>query len=252
MLYKFLLGCVLLLLGLSCAEAQVIHFPDPNFKEALLRKKIDTNNDGEIQVTEAQKVTKLYLEETAFSSMEGLKSFSHLEEFGTYKNRIRQVDLQGMLSLKRLYLVGSDIESLNIKGCSNLEHLSLTGNRLTGIDISEFRKLTMLSLNYNQLTKIEINNYPELKELNLSDNNITDFKISGCPKLESLLLRKNRIAGSLNLTEFPQLVAFSADNNPLSAVNIRGLRKLESFSCLYCNITTLNLSGAESLADLIW
>lgn len=252
MLHKFLPGFILLTLGFSFAQAQIVNFPDPHFKEALLKKKIDTNNDGEIQVAEARKVTKLYLEETAFSSMEGIKSFSNLEEFGTYKNKIRQVDLQGMLSLKRLYLVGSDVENLNIKGCTNLEHLSMTGNRLTSIDISEFRKLTMLSLNYNQLTKIEINNYPELKELNLSENNITDLRISGCPKLESLLLRKNKIAGSLNLTEFPQLVTFSADNNLLSAVDIRGLKKLTSFSCLYCNITTLNLSGAESLVDLIW
>ncbi|SJZ95083.1 Leucine Rich repeat-containing protein [Chitinophaga eiseniae] len=252
MLYKFLFGCVLLSLGLSCAEAQVVHFPDPHFKEALIRKKIDTNNDGEIQLSEAKKVTILYLEDTPFSSMEGLKSFSNLEEFGTYKNRIRQVDLQGMISLKRLYLVGSDIESLNIKGCTNLEHLSMTGNRLTDIDISAFKKLTELSLDYNQLTKMEINNYPELKVINLSENTISDLKISGCPKLESLRIRKNRITGNLHLTEFPQLTIFEADHNLLSSADIRGLKKLTTFSCLYCNITTLNLSGTESLVDLIW
>lgn len=252
MLHKFLFGCVLLSLGLSHAKAQNVHFADPNFKEALLRKKIDTNNDGEIQVSEAKKVTRLYLEDTPFSSMEGLKSFSNLEEFGTYKNRVRQVDLQGMLSLKRLYLVGSEIENLNIKGCTNLEHLSMTGNRLTDIDISAFKKLTELSLDYNQLTKIEISNYPELKVINLSENNISDLRISGCPKLESLRIRKNRIAGNLNLTEFPQLAIFEADHNLLSSVDIRGLKKLESFSCLYCNITTLNLSGAEKLVNLIW
>jgi len=252
MFWKIPLNCILLMLCFSSAIAQVVNFPDPNFKQALIKKKVDVNNDGEIQVAEAQKVTKLYLEETEFSTMEGIKSFSNLEEFGTYKNKIRQVDLQGMTSLKRLYLVGSKIEILNIKGCMNLEHLSLTGNALKDIDIREFKKLTELSLNYNQLTRIEISNYPGLKTVNLSENSIADFKISGCPKLESLLIRKNRIAGNLDLTGFPELLNFSADNNLLSAVDIRGLKKLESFSCLYCNVTTLNLSGAESLVDLMW
>ena len=249
---KILFSFILWTLFLPAVKAQVVNFPDPVFKQALIKKKVDVNNDGEIQVAEGEKVTKLYLEETAFLSMEGIKSFKNLEEFGTYKNKIRQVDLQGMTGLKRLYLVGSEIEILNITGCVNLEHLSLIGNRLKDIDITPFKKLTELSLNYNQLTRIEVSNYPELKTVNLSDNGITDFKINGCPKLQSLMIRKNRIAGSLDLTGFPDMRNFSADNNLLSTVNIRGLKKLESFSCLYCNITTLNLSGAESLVDLIW
>lgn len=249
---RILFGSILFTLCLSSAGAQVVNFTDPGFKQALIKKKVDANNDGEIQVAEAQQVTKLYLEDTAFSSMEGIQSFKNLVEFGTYKNKIKQVDLQGMASLKRLYLVGSEIETLNITGCVNLEHLSLIGNRLKEIDITPFKKLTELSLNYNQLTRIEIDNYPELKTVNLSDNSITHFKINGCPKLQSLMIRKNRVAGNIDLTGFPEMRNFSADNNLLSSVNIRGLKKLESFSCLYCNITTLNLSGAENLVDLIW
>ncbi|MEI2274426.1 leucine-rich repeat domain-containing protein [Sphingobacterium sp. ML3W] len=249
---KILFSFILLMLCLSSVNAQVVNFPDQSFKQALINKKVDANNDGEIQVSEAQKVTKLYLEETAFSSMEGIKSFKNLEEFGTYKNKIRQVDLQGMTNLKRLYLVGSEIEILNITGCVNLEHLSLIGNRLKDIDITAFKKLTELSLNYNQLTRIEIHNYPELRTVNLSNNSIVDFKIDSCPKLQSLMIQKNRIAGDLDLTRFLDMHDFSADNNLLSAVNIRGLKKLASFSCLYCNVTTLNLSGTESLVDLIW
>lgn len=252
MLSKILGGCFSVLVCLSSAKAQVVQFADPNFKQALINKKIDTNNDGEIQLSEAQKVTKLYLENVPFSSMEGIRSFTNLAEFGTYKNKIRQVDLHNMASLKRLYLIGGDIESLNIKGCSNLEHLSMIGNKLTDIDFTSFKKLTELSLSYNLLSKIEIINFPELQAVNLADNKISSFRIEGCPKLQSLLIRKNNISGNLDLTSFPELRTFSADNNPLAAVNIRGLKKLESFACLYCNITTLNLSGAESLIDILW
>jgi protein phosphatase 1 regulatory subunit 7 len=252
MFSKILSGFIALFLCLSTVDAQVITFKDLNFKQALIKKNIDTNNDGEIQVSEAQKVTKLYLENVPFSSMEGIKSFTNLEEFGTYKNKITQVDLQGMTSLKRLYLVGGDIEILNITGCTNLEHLSMIGNKLKAIDVTAFKKLTELSLSYNQLTKFEISNFPELQTINIAENGIADLKIDRCPKLQTLNLRKNRISGDLDLTKFPALQHFSADYNPIAAVNIRGLKKLESFSCLYCSITTLNLSGAESLVDILW
>ncbi|MCZ4223339.1 leucine-rich repeat domain-containing protein [Pedobacter rhodius] len=241
-----------MLFSLSFSFAQTIKFPDPNFKRALIQKKVDANNDGEIDVSEAKKITKLYLEDTPFSSMEGIKQFSNLEEFGTYKNQVSSVDLQGMLSLKRLYLIGGGMETVNLKGCINLEHLSLIGNNLKTIDLSPFKKLTKLHLAYNQFSSLIIGNQPGLQEVDVSNNNIADFRISMCPRLSSLIISKNKIGQNLDLSKFPELKYFAADYNKLSSVNILGLSKLESFSCLYCNIKTLNLSGAEKLVNLNW
>ncbi|WP_162903085.1 leucine-rich repeat domain-containing protein [Taibaiella koreensis] len=245
-------ACLALCLSLFfSASAQVVRFPDPAFKQALLGKA-DTDHDGEIDATEAKKVTKMYLEDTPFTSMEGIKAFSNLEEFGTYKNKIDQVDLSGMTSLKRLYLIGGDIRSINLKGCVNLEHLYLTGNKLKEVDFASFKKLTALALNYNQLTKAEISNFPALKEVSLQENQLSDCRISGCPRLVKLELQKNKLSGKLDLTGFPELEYFDASYNQLASVDIRGLAKLKSFSCLYCALRTINVSGAQSLADIIW
>ncbi|WP_346318955.1 hypothetical protein [Chitinophaga sp. YIM B06452] len=245
----------LLVMLASASQAQVVQIPDAGFRQALIKKGVDTNGDGQIQLAEAQKVTKLYLDGgkgVEFSSMEGIKSFTNLVEFGTYEIRMKHADVQGMTSLKRLYLQAGGIESVNIKGCSNLEHLYLTGNRLTSLDISEHRRLTELYVPYNQLTDLVISDYPNLEKIAVKENKISNCRITGCPRLNFLDISKNNIAGRLDLSVFPELVYFSADRNPITAVNITGLSKLESFSCLYCSIVTLNLSGAERLKDLIW
>ncbi|MBS0026537.1 leucine-rich repeat domain-containing protein [Chitinophaga sp. 22321] len=247
----YITGLLLTLLAIS-SSAQVVKITDPHFKNALIQNKVDINGDGEIQVSEAQKVTKLYLEAVPFASLEGIKSFTNLVEFGTYQNKIKQVDLQGMKSLKSLYLLDGDIESVNLKGCTNLELLGFTKNHLTSIDLSGLKKLKDLDLSYNRFTRLEIDGYPELKKLLIDDNNINTFSISQCPKLQWLDISTNNIAMALDLTVFPELVFFDASKNHLTSVEIRGLNKLKAFYCLYCSLTNLNLAGTKSLEDLIW
>src|SRR5690606_41755901 len=38
-------------------NAQTVNIPDPNFKARLIIAEVDTNHDGEIQVSEAEAVT---------------------------------------------------------------------------------------------------------------------------------------------------------------------------------------------------
>ncbi|MBZ4191828.1 leucine-rich repeat domain-containing protein [Niabella beijingensis] len=252
MVLKICMTAWLLIVLNAALTGQVVKIPDPNFKNALIQNKVDINGDGEIQVSEAKKVTKLYLEALPFTSLEGIKSFTNLVEFGTFQNKIKQVDLEGMTSLTSLYLLDGDIESVNLKGCVNLELLGFTKNHLTTIDLSALKKLKDLDLSYNRFTKLEINDHPGLKKVLIDDNNMSEFRISRCPRLQWLDISTNNIATALDLTVFPDLVFFDASKNHLPSVEIRGLDKLKAFYCLYCNLTNLNLAGAKSLEDLMW
>lgn len=104
MLGKIGLGSLLIGMLAFSSSTQIVKIPDPNFKQALIQKKVDANGDVEIQVAEARKITKVYLEDVPFSSLEGIKSFTSLVELGTYKNKIRYMDLEGMTSLQSVYL----------------------------------------------------------------------------------------------------------------------------------------------------
>ena len=77
---NYYLFFILLLVTLT-AKAQIVDIPDTNFKNALLNHDpiIDTNNDGEIQESEAESVTVMYVTDKNISSLEGIQSFILLE-----------------------------------------------------------------------------------------------------------------------------------------------------------------------------
>lgn len=59
-LLLFLLTC------LAQLNAQNVNIPDVNFKNKLIQIGVDTNADGQIQVSEALVVTKLEVTQCAF------------------------------------------------------------------------------------------------------------------------------------------------------------------------------------------
>ncbi len=77
---------ILLALGLLfsfTASAQIVNIPDPNFKIALLNytPPIDTNEDGEIQVSEAEAVIYLLrLDNKGINDLTGIEAFVNLRD----------------------------------------------------------------------------------------------------------------------------------------------------------------------------
>lgn len=81
-------------------NAQIINFPDANFKLALVNSTwqygsiaknisgsnmtVDTNSDGEIQISEAQQVYKLIINPVVLSpdinTLEGINNFTNLTD----------------------------------------------------------------------------------------------------------------------------------------------------------------------------
>ncbi|OWP86532.1 hypothetical protein BWK60_08385, partial [Flavobacterium covae] len=93
------------LLALICfftsVNAQVINFPDANFKAILLSAspnntiakdltgnyfKIDANNDGEIQLSEASNVTSLNLSSVSGGSSNNVDNINNIIGINTFEN----------------------------------------------------------------------------------------------------------------------------------------------------------------------
>ena len=55
----------------------IVSIPDANFKNALLNNNtvIDTNGDGEIQVSEAEAVTNLWVSNENINNLKGIEFF---------------------------------------------------------------------------------------------------------------------------------------------------------------------------------
>lgn len=87
---KYICFIILFFTGFA-SEAQIITIPDVNFKDALVNglvvdtdfggigdSDVDTNNDGEIQFTETEIVTSLYIQSYGIISLEGIQRFTNL------------------------------------------------------------------------------------------------------------------------------------------------------------------------------
>ncbi len=91
----------LILLTSFFASGQIVNIPDANFKNALLNYNppIDTNGDGEIQVSEAEVVSFLNVQNKNISDMTGIEAFINLISLTCTYNSITSLDVSQSTSL---------------------------------------------------------------------------------------------------------------------------------------------------------
>ncbi len=127
----------LVILFTTICNAQIIYFPDANFKARLLQananymvasvleptdtgyvpsyNKIDTNNDGEIQVSEALLIKYLRVSTANITSVVGVNEFINLKYFNCTTNQITNVDVSGLMKLRILYCQNNQLNGMNLK-----------------------------------------------------------------------------------------------------------------------------------------
>ena len=161
-LYFFFLSSCLL------SNAQIVNFPDPDFKNYLISTNcasltelgqdidVDLNDDGEVQVSEAQAIIRLTLPGIAVNSIEGIQAFENLYYLrGAVANNPTNITL--------------------IQNMSTLGRLSLGGSNLTHFDFSQLTELTSFNAGYNPFVVLD-----------LSPTKVQYLDIQFCPTLEYL------------------------------------------------------------------
>lgn len=212
--------------------AQIVRIPDSKFKQYLISQGYDANDDGQIQMVEALKVKKLYINDLGIVNVEGVNSFINLEEFGCYNNRITTLDLSNLTKLKYLFASKNRIEYLNISNSVDLIELSIEGNYfIKELDLSKFKKL---------------------QSVDLSDNQLSNFDASGLINLVSVKVDNNKL-NAISVRNASNLKSLSLRNNPIQpTVDIRGLTQLEFLDFTGCNLLFLNFSGTVNLKKYYW
>jgi Leucine-rich repeat (LRR) protein len=133
---------------LSTTQAQIVTIPNANFKAKLLQAsptnqiastqtpnntngevttyvKIDTNNDGEIQVSEALAIKWLSLSSSSIANLTGIESFTNLQFLKCDFNQLTSLNVSGLTNLRYLDFNNNQLPSINVIGLSNLQSLSL-------------------------------------------------------------------------------------------------------------------------------
>ena len=134
-----------------------IVFQDSNFRKALVSSKcVDTNNDfipdsdadfnndGEVQVSEAIKVEKLFLARNKIKSLKGVEHFCMLNYLDFNENEVDSLELTGLGMLTLLQCHSNKIKSIDLNGSPLLEKLTVFNNSLTSLDLKYSAKLKYL------------------------------------------------------------------------------------------------------------
>lgn len=232
-------------LSFNILKAQIVNIPDANFKARLLAAdtsngiarnlsgsnfKIDSNNDSQIQLSEALQVS--YLNAGGMTGgpavLTGITSFSNLIELYTQGSIIPTLNLSGMTNLQKLNCGYNDMTSLNVAGLSSLVELDCFNNQLTTLDVTGLSSLQKLNYSLNQISSLNLSQLPTLTELECRSNALTNLNVSQ----------------NINLTNL------SCGFNQLTALDVSALTNLNYLECSENLITTLDLSATSNLQGL--
>jgi hypothetical protein len=278
---RFNIVSVLLLL-ISFVEAQTVSIPNANFKTKLLAAstsntiarnlggsyfKIDANNDGEIQLSEAQQVSYLDVSNSNILNLTGIEAFVQLIELNCTSNYVTTLNTATLINLRTLRCGGNElttldvstntqlinllcegnhIVSLDIQMLANLETLNASGNELTNLTLGNLDNLIYLTCQDNNLTSINAPGLNSLRNVELDFNDLTSLNLSGSSAIEDLRFHSNNLT-SVDLTSLTNLHVLDISVNPLTSIDLTNQVFLETIWCHYTDLTTLNVNSCMFL-----
>ena len=161
-------------LRVEAGDEDIVFIPDANFKAKLLaadvtnntaqnstfqNMKIDVNNDGEIQISEARAVQALTVTNSNISDLTGLNSFIFLTNFNAANNNIINVDTSNLHFMVNFFVNNNPLEEVNFVDLSNIVMLNVSSTDLTSIDLSNIpRTFEFFCGNTPNLTNINAKN----------------------------------------------------------------------------------------------
>ena len=183
---SFLLMAIVLLS--QCEKEETFIDASPSFLNALIQRGIDTDEDGNISLSEARAVRKLTITNELVSDLTGIHSFSNLDSLICQHNLLTEFDV-----------------SKN----TGLSYLKCNANPLTKLDVSGNAALTTLDCSYCNLTDLDVSMNPELLVLHCGGNQLTMLDVSA-----------NTVLHELYINDMPSLYKLCVDVRPFPLINM--------------------------------
>lgn len=273
----FLLFCV------GITQAQIINFPDPNMKAALLNPtyvenvsgipifSVDTNFDGEIDVFEASEITILVIDNASISDLTGIEAFDNLVQVSCANNQITSLVLTGLTALQMVNCTNNQLTYIDVSGLSQLLSLDFTGNNnvahldvsgtgidsvnvtsdaLTYLDASNCTGLFSINVVSSGLNFIDFSGCTVLNNCTIWNSQLTSLSVHDMPNLITLAVYLNSSLTNLDLANCPTLWNLDCSGNQLNALDLSNITSLKQFSCADNLLTTLDVSNQTQLNSL--
>lgn len=261
----------------SFCNAQIINIPDANFKAKLLEASpnnqiassqtpiysasmgdwysqeyctIDTNGDGEIQISEANSIKFLNIYASNLNSIVGILDFQNLEYLNCSSNQIANINLSGSNNLKFLICFNSQISNLNIELTPNLEILNCGFNLLSSLNVNTCPNLKSLNCQSNQIINLNFNTNLNFEDLYCPNNQMSTLYVNDCINLKKMDCMANQI-NSLQINNCVNLKELYCYNNLLQQLNTNNNINLEYIYCHNNLLTNLDFTQNINLKGII-
>lgn len=245
---------------LLVTNAIQVNIPNVNFKNALLNSPcidtnfdnvgdayVDTNNNDEIEPSEAQAVNRLVLAGLGISDLTGIESFTNLNHLDVNSNALTSINLSSLTNLVNLYCYTNFLPSLNLTGLSNLIELSCSGNLLTSLDLNSQSTINTLYCGSNRFKTLDLSNSISLNNIDCSNNLLKSLNVSNLTNLYFLYVDNNRLK-TIDIQSLSNLTTFSCYQNSLTSLNVPN--NLSYLNCGNNQINNLNFNNATNLQIL--
>ncbi len=250
-------------------NAQIINFPSLNFKNKVLASdttnqiaknlsgnffKIDANNDGQVEIAEAQQVSYLDISNSSISNMQGLQYFTNLVNLYCQSNNYISgniLDVSMMPNLQTLTCNNNNLSTVNVNGLTNLREIKCGANGLTSLDVSSLTNLEILRCDSTALTTLNLSGLTNLHEVHcFGSHNLTSINFTGCSGLAKIVANNCGLNG-LNLAGLNSLVHLECSQNPFTILNTSNLPNLTYIQAAGGPLTGIDVSNCTSLYTLL-
>ena len=162
------------------------NFPDASFR-LWVADNADRNASGWLSMEEMDAVDAIYLNTSAYAglaSAQGIEYFTELSYLALTNNpRLAGIDLSHNTKLTYVDLEYNDLTEIRLDGLTSLRQLYLSGNRIETLDVSMLPVLETLDCARNPLTGLTLGSHPNLSRLRCYGTSLTSLDISGAPHL---------------------------------------------------------------------
>lgn len=219
---------------------------------------IDANNNGAIEISEAESVYALTIGTNEslpwpvlVHDLAGIEAFVNLRTLNCGWNNISLFNLTSMPNLEYLSVTRNPIAYIDAGGLTQLQVLQVTDCALTSINQINFEAnaLVQLELDRNNFDALDLSNFPLLSVLSLGSCNLNSVNFSNLPVLETLVLTVNELT-ALDVSGLPNLRWLHCYSNLITNIDVSQNSLLQTLSVSWNSLTNLDLSQNHSLYTL--
>jgi len=246
------IGLMLISASFTTANAQNINFADENFLEyILLYTGIDTNNDGEIQMTEAEAYTGGFTLTGNIKDVPEVKYFKNLTSLVINGSKVAVVDVTTNKEINQVRINNSLLTKLNLSQNSKLLAVDISkSSYLKELTFGSHPQLSFISLMFNAIEALNVTGCPMLTNFYFASNNVSSIDVTKNPRLAELNTAANQIS-TLDVTKNTRLTYLNVGLNKLQQIDVSNNPLLDTFMIQANPITSIDISKQLYLRQFI-